>query len=759
MKHSYPRSRFSFLLLVALSGSAFAQGTPEDYRLLQSSGPIPADFLQLSSQKYEQEKAAISRQEKSFEKKAKQAFFLKSSFLLHDLLYSGQVLFNDPVGGYVNQVADQLLAGNPSLRKQIRIYVVKSPSVNAFATNSGVILINLGLIAQLETESQLAFVLSHELTHYLKKHVMNQYVEEQKIEQGKRTYRSLSAEEKLLSRSNYSQELETEADLEGLATFLKSNYSTRQLNGVFDVLQYSYLPFDDVPFEKSFFETPHLQLPAAYFLGKVKAIALPSEVEETKSSHPSINKRRASVLGRINRDEASTKGDYLVSKAAFAEARQTARYELSYLYLSGLQYEKAIYHSYLLLKEDSTSRYLRKNVAKALYGLSQYANQGAYAQVHDAEADTEGCSQQVVHLFGKLTPKELNALALKYVRDLGKEFPEDTELPALGNALLKSLVLRHCESDADFATRPRAVEREAADLVANADTVDPEKRSKYQKIAITHLKKKNADSEQFIRYAFVDDFRDPAFSRAFGQHWKEKQASNQQREETTKQQRLRERGESQQKVRAAKLIRQKGAALGIDKIVMISPSYAKIDERKKKPIRYVASERAEVKLVEQIQCNARAANLVVDVLSDNTFTSADAGKFNDYARLRNWIRERVKHLDAAVPMHNSDAAGVGALVEKYGTKYYCWTGFVSVREKKPGKALALFTSMVVYPLLPFGIYYVVAPDYNTYYYSLVFDLTTGEPVFTDLQLIDRKNTRDVLNSTVHNTFYQLKNKR
>ena len=661
------------------------------------------------------------------------------------------------MGGYVNQVADRLLASDPALRRQIRIYVVKSPSVNAFATNNGVILVNLGLIAQLETESQLAFVLAHEVTHYLKKHVVNQYVEDQKI-QGKRTYQSLSAEEKLLSRSSYSQDLETEADLEGLSTFLKSNYSTRQLGGVFDVLQYAYLPFDEVPFEKSFFETPHLRLPATYFLDQVKAIALPSEVEEAKSSHPSINKRRAAVLGRINQNQATTKGEYLVSKDAFTEARRTARYELSYLYLSGLQYEKAIYHSYLLLKEDPTSRYLRKNVAKALYGLAQYANQGAYDQVHDPEADTEGCSQRVVHLFGKLTPKELNALALKYVRDLRKEFPEDTELSALSNDLLKSLVFKHCESDSDFANQLRTPEKEALDGVVKADTV-PEKRSKYQKIAITHLKEKTAESEQFVRYAFVDDFQDPTFARAFNEHWREKEAGKRKREETNKQQRLRERQESHQKARAAKTIRRKGAALGIDKIVMISPSYAKIDERKKKPIRYVASEQAEVRLVEQIQNNARAAGLSVDVLSDNAFTSADAGKFNDYALLRNWIRERVKHLDAEVPMHNSDAAGVGALVEKYGTKYYCWTGFVSVREKKPNKGLALLTSLVVYPLLPFGVYYVVAPDYKTYYYSLVFDITTGEPVFTDLQFIDRRNTYDVLNSTMHNTFYQLKNKR
>jgi hypothetical protein len=62
-------------------------------------------------------------------------------------------------------------------------------------------------------------------------------------------------------------------------------------------------------------------------------------------------------------------------------------------------------------------------------------------------------------------------------------------------------------------------------------------------------------------------------------------------------------------------------------------------------------------------------------------------------------------------------------------------------------------------LLPYAIYYAVTPKYNTYYYSLVFDLNTGKPVFTDFQFIDRKGSQDVLNSTMYNTFYQLKKKR
>ena len=49
---------------------------------------------------------------------------------------------------------------NQSLLDEVRIYVTKSPYVNAFSTDQGVIMINIGLIAQLENEAQLAYAVA-----------------------------------------------------------------------------------------------------------------------------------------------------------------------------------------------------------------------------------------------------------------------------------------------------------------------------------------------------------------------------------------------------------------------------------------------------------------------------------------------------------------------------------------------------------------------------------------------------------------------
>ncbi len=748
----------SLFLISLMMFPVFAQDLG-NYQPLKSSGQIPADFLQRSSEKYEQDKSSINRKEKAFDKRTQRQFYLENSFRVRELLYSGKILFNDPVGVYVNKVADQLLRHDPEKRRQVRIYVVRSSAVNAFATSSGMIFINLGLISQLETESQLAFVLAHEFTHYFNKHVVNRYVENEKISTGRKVYQSLSVEEKMLTRSNYSKELETEADLHGLELFLKSDYSTARLKGVFDVLQYSYLPFDDIVFEKSFLETKHLQFPSSYFLEKVKPIVPPDEEDEKKSTHPSIDKRRAYVLDKITGNVGSGKQTYLVSEEQFVNARKTARYEIASLYLANRQYERAMYHAYLLLKENPANPYLEKVVAKSLYGLARYASNDAIDKVHGDYKEVEGQSQQVYYLISKLKPKELTTVALKYTWDLKKKYPADNELVNLSDSLLRSLVMKHCENRLDFSTKAPAELRRDEVTLASTDTTATQRMNKYAKIDQAQVSEKLSWENHFTRYALVENFQEKEFAAAFDRYWQEKEAAGSKPKETRKQERVRLRHQKQLKAKEAKRLKKKGAALGIDKIVMVNPWFSRVDQRKKKPVQYIASESAEIALSDQILQNARMAKLEIELLGDYSFKSNDAEKFNDYAFLKGWISERLKHLDADVSMSGLDAAQTQALVGKYGTRYFCWSGLVDVRERKKGAGTVVLYSLLVYPMLPYAIYYAATPKYNTYYYSLVFDITTGKPVFTDFQFIDRKGSRDVLNSTMYNTFYQLKKKK
>ena len=92
------------------------------------------------------------------------------------------------------------------------------------------------------------------MVHYTEKHAIEKYVEAAKLDNGKNAYKNRNLNEQILSQCAFSKEQEKEADEKGLQLFLKSGYSTEHLMGVYDVLKYSFLPFDDITYDKSFLE-------------------------------------------------------------------------------------------------------------------------------------------------------------------------------------------------------------------------------------------------------------------------------------------------------------------------------------------------------------------------------------------------------------------------------------------------------------------------------------------------------------------------
>src|SRR3989304_3123514 len=79
------------------------------YNGLYSTGKIPGDFLELSLERYIQDKKSIDKEQEGYIKKAEKNFYFESSFQIRDLLFSGKVLFNDPISNYCQTTFRNLL--------------------------------------------------------------------------------------------------------------------------------------------------------------------------------------------------------------------------------------------------------------------------------------------------------------------------------------------------------------------------------------------------------------------------------------------------------------------------------------------------------------------------------------------------------------------------------------------------------------------------------------------------------------------------
>lgn len=91
--------------------------------------------------------------------------------------------YTDPfVNNYINDIGHTLVKHSKRKNIPYTFKVVDSEDVNAYAVPGGFIYINLGLIRAAQTESELAFVIGHEIGHIVGRHSMKQLTQVYGIE-------------------------------------------------------------------------------------------------------------------------------------------------------------------------------------------------------------------------------------------------------------------------------------------------------------------------------------------------------------------------------------------------------------------------------------------------------------------------------------------------------------------------------------------------------------------------------------------------
>jgi len=719
------------LSLFPLLLSAQENGT---YTPLRSSGIIPKEFITLSSDKFNVAKQKLDATEEKRTRQAKQNFLLESNFLIDQLLASGRVLFNDPVSNYLGRVLDAVLKNDPELRSKIRVYAVRSSVVNSFTTDDGIILVNLGLLAQLEDESQLAFILCHELVHYTEKHVLNAYVENQLMKQGEGEYRRINFDERMLARSRYSKELEKDADRLGAARFAKTEYSTESIPNIFEVMRYSHLPFDDIEFDRHYFDHTYYKVDESFFLDRVRPVeGMENDISDV-GTHPSPSERQQLMKRYLLQNTGSAGKRFLVSEQEFIRLREMARFELSELYLMADQPVMAIYNSFLLQRQHGQNDYLLKNVAKALYTLSKYKTGGNYGFVHPGYTQTEGESQQVYHLLYKLQPEELCILATGHLWRLKDRMPHDRDVAIMADDLLEDLIYRYY-TPGMFAQTPPQEGWNEPDTTQQFD-------SKYDRLK---QKSKANPRLSMVKYGLVDLFANAEFTAKFDalerQRWGGKDAF------VTDDQLKKK---SKEDLRAW---RNHGFALGLNRVAVVSPTYAKLDLRKNQQHKFIHAESAKQELMKRIDQASEQLALEAVILETSRLDSHEVQKFNDITFLNEWVDQRFNQLD--VGLVNLHQQRIDSIIARYGTEHYCWTGVINYRENKPLMYFYLLYALIP-PAIPLAVYYLVRPNYDTYYYCIVFDLKTGEPAMVNYNNYRRRDARDLINSSVYDSFWQLR---
>ncbi len=162
---------------------------------------------------------------------------------------SNDLIYADPqLESYLNHVVARLMPETVPADLVIRVNVIKSPYLNAFAYPNGMIYIHSGLLARMNNEAQLAAVLAHEMVHCIHRHALRAFrkyrnqpayliAAQQTLLKTKglqKLARSMGIAGAMAAISGYARELEAEADRIGFEWVLKAGYNPKEALSLFD---------------------------------------------------------------------------------------------------------------------------------------------------------------------------------------------------------------------------------------------------------------------------------------------------------------------------------------------------------------------------------------------------------------------------------------------------------------------------------------------------------------------------------------------
>ncbi len=184
--------------------------------------------------------------------------------ILREIRQRDPSYLDDPeIADYLNQCGGKLVAAVPGGPQDFEFFAIRDSTINAFALPGGFVGVHTGLIAASESESEVASVLAHEISHVTQRHIARLLGAQQQIQvpamiamaaaillgrtrpdlaQGAAMAAQGAAVQAQLS---YSRDFEREADRIGFQRLSAAGYDVRAMASFFEKMQRTTRIVDD----------------------------------------------------------------------------------------------------------------------------------------------------------------------------------------------------------------------------------------------------------------------------------------------------------------------------------------------------------------------------------------------------------------------------------------------------------------------------------------------------------------------------------
>ncbi len=691
---------------------------------LLSNIPVPEDIRFSEENKFANDRERVGGEYKNnYKYKDKINELIAWSNYEMKLLYkSGKVVYNDKITGFVQEVLKKVLVSEPDLIPEIKIYIIRSAYLNAFTFHSGEVFITLGLLAQLENEAELAYILSHEVSHYKLRHHVNNVVNSTNIQKKHRGSSYSSSEARELLEFAFSRELEFEADSLGFLYTKKSAYSSAAALGAMDVLQFSYLPINEIPFNIFDLFEDSIGVPKKYLLEKIHAIDFDSDREEDKrSTHPNVAKRRKYINLLAKRSGNNNGATYVVGKKEFIEIRNLARKE----FCSILQMEKegvsALYNSYVLYKENKTpeTEYL---LSSSLYEVAMEKQFNEFDKENEADNFKEGEIERAWFFLNELTAEQSVTLALySAYKNFKKNNNEASKL--MYEQLLKTLVNENSITLSDVKAFLTPIIPIKDTLVRDSIPLSEDEDSKYAKLRkqkydqVTNVDTTLENSGLKFHYNFLKVLLDDkefveAMTKYENAKLKDATVENSKEKNAVRVTFGNKTANNRSKSSIS------NDAISVNKGLILCPIFTSYIY---KPEDFFMMQTKQEKFSDEAATYFSKTKVPMDLFSIENLNLDDAKEYSDYCSLMDYVDEVLekdsKYMPVAYPK-------VKDYLADKGYSHIVLNHYNESRVKRNNTAQAIFIGLIAFPLFPAAIYYISTKQLQQTCYIAAVDLNT-----------------------------------
>ncbi len=329
------------------------------------------------------------------------SYFKTLEYNYKDSLY----LFSTEINKKVQDIAESIYNANQDRFTQKPFFILStSDQPNAFCDFNGIMVVNTGLIELVDDEHQLAFVIAHELAHFILKHaetsmskalgVLGSSEFKGKIKEIKRMeYNKVKKFENLMKdlaikTSSHSRELESDADALAVELLKNTRFNLSKAIKVMEVLEEVDWFYENVQYNLSaLYGTSEFPLDNIFLTDPDKGFSFfqqqtekEKKLQDSLHTHPDCAERYKTLQGSISNDSKTSNEDELFSNIKELSADIT---------LKRLLKKRALAYSY------SRILYLEKN-----------QNWAKEYQVYKANIFNQFSEAQKKHRLNSLCPKK-----------------------------------------------------------------------------------------------------------------------------------------------------------------------------------------------------------------------------------------------------------------------------------------------------------------------------------------------------------------